>query len=106
MPDAAEVVPLVLELLDLDDFGEAVDAFDERILDRLAEAPRERYELRRVELLLAEEDYAVLEENLPNVFFREAFRKIDPEDLGAERSGEPANFYCSTLMFCALMRPA
>jgi hypothetical protein len=50
----------------------------------------------------------MLEECLSNGFFVKALRKIDAEDLGAERSGDAADFdafipYCSTLMFCALM---
>jgi hypothetical protein len=96
-------VLLVLELLHLDHFGEAVQAFDERILDRLAHAARERHELRRVELLVAEEHDLVLQECVSNGFFIKAIRKIDADDFGAERSGDLANFYCSTLMFWALM---
>jgi hypothetical protein len=40
MPDAAEVDLLVLELGDRDDFRKAVEPFEERVFDRLAEALR------------------------------------------------------------------
>ena len=103
VPDAAEVVLLALELAHLDHFRKAVDALDERILDRPAHGARERHELRRVELLLAEEDDLVLEEGRSDLFSRKASREIHPEDLGTQRTGELADLYCSTLMFCALM---
>jgi hypothetical protein len=64
---------------------------------------RERHELRRVELLVAEEDDLVLEKCLSNFLFREILREIDAEDLGAEGSRDASDFYCSTLMFWLLM---
>jgi hypothetical protein len=45
----------------------------------------------------------VLEERRSNFLFRKISRKIDAEDFGAERTGESADFYCSTLMFWLLM---
>jgi hypothetical protein len=93
----------MLELLHLDHFREPVDALDEGILDRLSHAARERHELRRVERLPAEEDDLVLEKRLSDFPGREILRKIDAEDLGAEGSGDLADFYCSTLMFWLLM---
>jgi hypothetical protein len=93
----------VLELAHLDHFREAVDALHERVFDRPAEAARERHELRRVERLVAEEDDLMLEEGGANVVFGEGLRKVDAEDLGPEGAGKPADFYCSALMFCALM---
>ena len=73
------------------------------ILDRLSHAARERHELRRVELLVAEKDDLVLEEGLANLPGRNFSRQIDAEDLGAEGSGDPSDLYCSTLMFWLLM---
>jgi hypothetical protein len=96
-------VALVLELLHLDHLGKAVDALHEGILDRLAHAARERHELRRVELLVAEEDDLVLEKGLANFPFGEILRKVDAENLGAEGSRDPPDLYCSTLMFWLLM---
>jgi hypothetical protein len=93
MPDAAEVVALVLELLDLDYFGEAFDAFHERILDRLPHSARERHELRRLERLIAEEDDLMLEKRLSNFPYGKLSRQIDAEDLGAERPGDAADLY-------------
>jgi hypothetical protein len=105
MPDAAEVVLLVLELLHLDHLGESGDALDEGILDRPAHGASERHELRRVELLVAEENDLVLQERLSNLRCREIPRKVDAEDLGAERSGDAPDLqaYCSTLMFASRM---
>ncbi len=56
-----------------------------------------------LELLVAEEDHAVLEKRGPNVLGGDVFREINPEDLGAERASDSPYFYCSTLMFWLLM---
>jgi hypothetical protein len=45
----------------------------------------------------------MLEECLPDFFFRKARRKIDAEDFGAERARDATDLYCSTLMFAPLM---
>jgi hypothetical protein len=103
MPDAAEVVALVLELLDLDHFGKAGDPFDEGILDGPPHGAGERHELRGIELLVAEEDDLVLEKGGANLARRDLAREVDAEDLGAERAGDFPNLYCSTLMFWLLM---
>src|SRR5713101_3840895 len=70
VPDAAEIDLLVLELLHFDDLREARDALDEGILDRPADAARERHEGPGRERLVAEEDHQVLEPGIAN------FRKI------------------------------
>ena len=103
MPDAAEVVPVLLELLHLDHFGKPFDALDEGILDRLSQVARKGHELRRVELLVPEKDDLMLEQGLANVPGRNLARQIDAEKLGAEGSGNPSYLYCSTLMFWLLM---
>ena len=91
MPDAAEVEALVLQLLHLDDLGEALDALHERVLDRLAHAARERHELRRRQRLVAEEDDLVLEQGLANLFRGNFPREIHPEDLRAERARDASD---------------
>jgi hypothetical protein len=106
MPDAAEVVALVLELLHLDHLGEAIDAAHERVFDRLAHAPGERHELRRLQGLVAEEDNLIFQECL--AYFTNGARaqvlvQLNPEDLGAERARDAADLYGSTLMFWFLM---
>jgi hypothetical protein len=93
----------VLEFLYLDHFGESFDALDEGIFDRLSQPAREGHELRRIELLLAEKNDLVLEKRLADFRSGEILRKIDAEDLGAERPRDAAYFYCSTLMFWLLM---
>jgi hypothetical protein len=93
----------VLELLHLDHLGEAIDAAHERVFDRLAHAPGERHELRRLEGLVAEEDDLVVEKCLSNFPLGEVSRKVDAENLGAERARDAADLYGSTLMFWFLM---
>jgi hypothetical protein len=93
----------VLELAHLDDLGEPLDSLHERVLDRLAHGARERHELRRIELLLAEENDLVLEERLPYLLDGRVLRQVDAEQLGAERARDAPDFYCSTLMLASLM---
>src|SRR5687767_12820741 len=93
MPDAAEVVLLVLELADLDDLAEAGNALHERILDRLSHAAGERHELRRVELLVTEKDHAVLEKRRANFPLGKVPGEIDAEDLRAERARDAPHFH-------------
>ena len=106
MPDAAEVLALVLELLDLDDLGETGDWFYERVLDRPAHALGELHELRRRERLVVEEDDLVLEEGAPDRRdgLTRKLRQINAEDLGAQRAGDAPDLqFHSSLMFAALM---
>jgi hypothetical protein len=93
----------VLELLHLDDLGKALDARHEGVGNGLADGTRERHELRGIELLVAEEDDLVLEKCAPDFGRGDFAREIDAGNLGAERSRDPFDSYCSTLMFCALM---
>src|ERR1700704_6379560 len=108
MPDAAEVVPLVLELLHLDHLGKAVDALHERILHRRAHAAREGHELRRRERLVVKKNDQMLEEDAPDLrdrFFAVLFCEIDAADLRAERAGKTPTLhdYCSPLMLAPRM---
>ena len=64
VPHAAEVDRLVLELGDVDDLRETLDALDERIFDRRAEAARQRQEALGRQVLVAEEDHQVIEQRL------------------------------------------
>ncbi len=89
MPDAAEVDGLVRQLAHGDDLGEALDALDERILDGLADAAREREEAFRRELLVAEEHDEVLEPrgaDRGDDVVVELRREVDARDLRAERA--------------------
>ena len=80
------------QLRDRDDLGEAVDALHERVLDRLADAAREREELVGSELLVAEEHDEVLEPGRGGsrrpVSSSSIAREVDAADLGAERARE------------------
>src|SRR3954462_3413302 len=93
MPDTAEVVALVLELLHFDHLGKPVDAADERVLDRLPHAAGERHELRRRQRLVAKKDDLVLEESPAGLLFRQIPRKGDADDLCAERAGDASDFH-------------
>jgi hypothetical protein len=52
---------------------------------------------------LAEEENLVLEERPANRRLGEIPRKVDAVDLGAERSGDFADLYCSTLILALRM---
>ena len=91
VPDAAEVHGLVRELRDFDDLRVAVDAADEGVLDRVADAPGEREERVRVELLVAEEHHEMREPrpaDLGHRLVRDVGREVDAGDLGPERAGQ------------------
>ena len=95
MPDAAEVLPLVLELLHLDHLREPLDPLHERVLDRCPHPPRERHELGRRKRLVAEEDHQVVEERAPDLgdgLVGKRPSEVDAEDLGAERAGDAPDF--------------
>lgn len=66
VPDAAEVDGFVLLFQHLDDLREAVDAPDERVLDRLSEVTGEFEKGRWLEVLVAKEDHLMLEECFPD----------------------------------------
>src|SRR5688500_12920073 len=93
MPNAAEVLALVLELLHLDHFREARDALDEGIFNGPAHAAGERHELRRGETLVAQEDDLVIEKRPADFLRRNIFRKVDAEDLCAERAGDAPDLH-------------
>src|SRR5438105_1842833 len=95
MPEAAEIDPLMRQLDNWGDQRKPVDPLDERVLDRLAEAPGKAEELRRRQILAAEEDDEMVEPGAPDcgdrvvVYFA---RQIDPRDLGANRPSERMDF--------------
>ena len=64
MPDATEVDLLVLQLGDVDDLGETLDALDEGVFDRRAEPACQREEAVGRQLLVAEEDHQVIKQRL------------------------------------------
>src|SRR5205807_979474 len=93
--DAAEIDLLVLELSDRDDFRKAVEPFEERIFDRLAETARQLEELLGGQILLAEEDDEVFEPdraNRPDRLAVEIARNIDPGDLRSDGAGDLVDF--------------
>ena len=90
MPDAAEIDPLVLQLDDRGDRRKAVEALEERILDGLADTPREGEKLRRGQALIAEEDDEMAQ---PRGADRRDLRiveagQVDVQNLGADRPGD------------------
>ena len=91
MPDPAEVDRLVLQLGDVDDLGETLDALDEWVFDRRAETPRQCQEAFWRQILVTEEDHEVIEQRLTNRTDRrvgQLFREIDAAQLGAKRTGD------------------
>jgi hypothetical protein len=95
VPEPAEIDPLVFELDDRGDLGKPVDPLDERVLDRLAEAPGEGEEPRRRQALAAEEDDEVVEPGAADCGDRvvvDLARQIDARDLRADRPGEGMDF--------------
>ena len=95
MPDRAESVALVFQLLHLDDRGESVDALDQRIFDRGAEALREGKKLPRRQVLVAKEDHLMIEPRTPDrgdLLRGEEPCKVKAVHLGAERAGDSLHF--------------
>ena len=67
MPDAAEIHRLILALQDGGDFGNAVDAFEERIDVGLAKGVGEAKLLLRGQALAAQHHHAMLEPDGPDL---------------------------------------
>ena len=81
----------------------------ERVLDRLADAPGEREERRRAELLVAEEHDEVLEPRPADLGHRlvgEVGREVDAADLGAERAGDRRHRDRAVRVVVVMIRPA
>src|SRR5207248_11690341 len=94
MPLPAEMAPLAFEHEDRGDLGEAVDALEERVLDRLAEMPSQAVQFGGRQLLVAKEDHEMVEPGFADRrdgIVVELARKIDPEDLRADRSRKRAD---------------
>src|SRR6266540_1317238 len=91
MPEAAEVVALVLELDYRGDerrFGQAVEL---RVLHRLAELGCEGQILLRCHLLVAQEDHEMVEEGLAHLadhLVVEIARHVDTVQLGTQGAGD------------------
>src|SRR5580704_11188921 len=94
MPDAAEIDFFVLQLDHRSDLREPVEAFQERVFDRLADAAGKGQKLRRGQALVAEEDDEIIEPGAADCgdggFVQLA--EIDAENLRADRPGERADF--------------
>jgi hypothetical protein len=84
----------MLELDDRGDLRKAIDPFDERVFDDLAEMPRKAEKLLRRQVLIAKENQQVVEPGAPehrNCAAVEIFSEIDPADLGSRRPGDRAD---------------
>ena len=95
MPDAAEIILLVLELDNRNDFRKSFDALDEGIFHHLAEAFCKAEELRRRQILIAKEDHAVIEPRLANGCDDVVARlggKIDAQNFRADGAGQRSDF--------------
>ncbi len=96
MPDAAEVVALVLEFDHRRDARKPGQALDEWIFDRHAERLRKGQELRGRKLLLAEKNHAVFEPRVANFLHdsrREFAREIDVVNFRADGGGDFFDFH-------------
>src|SRR6185437_7553168 len=90
VPDAAEILGLVLQLDHRNDFRKSLDTLDERIFHDLAEAFGETEKFRRRQILIAEENHAVLKPGLAdggNDVVARFGREIDPQYFRADRAG-------------------
>src|SRR2546425_6408263 len=90
VPVAAEVGLLLLGLHHLEDVREALDAGDEGVVARLAEARADAHQVGGLERLVADRQHRVLEERAlqlpPGGVVQPG--EVDSADLGAERPGE------------------
>src|SRR5512143_2778316 len=94
MPEAAEIVALVLELDDRRDERRFRQAIELRVFDRLAKFPGKRQVLLRRRLLAAHEDHEMVEKSLAHlgddVVF-EVARNVDAVKLGSEGARDRPN---------------
>src|SRR6266404_319714 len=91
MPDAAEIVALMLELDDRRDQRRLGQATQLRILHRLAEPPGKGHLLLRRHFLVAQEDHQMVEKGLADFahyLVVERARHVDAHNLRAERTGQ------------------
>src|SRR5581483_8266050 len=98
MPYAAEVHLLMLELLHLDNLGEARQSFHERILDRPADPAGEGHVLLAGQVLVAEENYLAFQPEAANLgdFPVRRLGERDAGDLGAERSRNALHLHAAS----------
>ena len=91
MPDAAEIGAVILAFDDFGDLRKSLDAFQQRIVDRIAESLGESEELGRREFLIAKEDHQMIEQGLADGCDRcraDASGQVHPANFGTERSGD------------------
>ena len=80
----------MLELLDLDDLGIALDAAHEGVFDRPPDAAGKGQELIGRKRLVAKKQHQMLEPGLANLgalFVRQRAGEVDAADLGAQGAG-------------------
>src|SRR5262245_37155632 len=103
MPDAAEIVALVLELDHRRDHRRFGQTLELGIFDRLAEFAGEGELLARRRLLVAQEDHEMVEEGLAHLAHDvvvEVLRDVDAMKLGAQRAGDRPDFDVAVIAHC------
>src|SRR5262245_52535183 len=99
MPVAAEVRPFVLFLQYLEDVRVALDAGDEGIQTRFAEARADAHQVGGLERLVAKHQHRVLEKRamdlLPSVVVQPGER--DAADFGSQRPGQRLDYHRTSL---------
>src|SRR5215212_3207669 len=99
MPVAAEVDGLALLLHHFEDERKVLEAGDEGVVARLAEAAADAHEILGLDLLLADREHRVLEQRLPQLV-PTAFiqvRKRYAAHFGAERSRKRFDYHRATI---------
>ena len=94
VPDATKVDFFVFEFLDLDDAGEAIQAFDKGVLHGLAQRVGKLHELFGREVLAPEKNDLVLQQGCADFLLqicRDGPGQIDPVELGAQSTCDSVN---------------
>ena len=109
VPDTAEIDRFMLALQHRGEFGNAVNAVEERIDRRLAKGPRQRQLLLRGQILIAEHDHFMLQPDSPeiadDIVGEIAGGKIDAGNFGAHRRRQPCNLQGKPLTPCTPTGP-
>src|SRR4026208_1989683 len=99
MPVAAEVDGLALLLHHFEDEGKVLEAGDERVMARLAEAAADAHQILGLDLLVADREHRVLQESIaqlaPSALVEG--RQVHNPHSGAERSGQRLDYHRPTI---------